>query len=95
MVMSCHITPQEVFSKQKEPTPVQAIRGLAAFFEAEHRIGRIGECEPTTIARMLLGSLHFYAFTTLSGINRHLPQEPKDYVKGIIDTLWEGIAPGA
>ena len=85
------INPAKVFVGQKEPPPVRGVRALTSFLEREQWIGRIGACTPEVIARMLLGALHSYAFFEVSGMNTRSPMPETTYVRGIVDTVFDGI----
>jgi AcrR family transcriptional regulator len=75
------------------PPPVRALKGIAAFFEAHMRAGRIRRHDPEILARVFLGSLQAYCFfeILLGSSGGGLPL--KTYLKGQVNLLWRGLAP--
>ena len=73
--------------------PIRVIGRMSRFFEAERRAGRIRGTDPELLARMLLGSLHHYAFAELHGLNDFYPMPKRTYIRGVVDTLLRGVEP--
>jgi hypothetical protein len=69
---------------------------LAAYFEAEMRLGRLRRHDPEILARIFFGSLQAYAFfELLLKAQDELPLPPATYVRGLVQLVWEGAAPAA
>jgi AcrR family transcriptional regulator len=69
-------------------------RKIAAYFEAEIRLGRIAPHDPEVIAFTFLGALHSYAF------NRFMQPDPrvlalpeKTFVRGLVQLMRGGLEP--
>jgi AcrR family transcriptional regulator len=69
-------------------------RKIAAYFEAEIRLGRIAPHDPEVIAFAFLGALHSYAF------NRFMQPDPrvlalpeKTFVRGLVQLMRGGLEP--
>ena len=82
--------------KMQKGTP-PAIRGaqkLAAYFAAEMELGRIKESDPQILARCFGGSLYqFAAFEVMFGAAKLMPMPADEYVLGLVDLIWAGVAP--
>ena len=68
-------------------------RALARFLQREMDRGRLRACEPDIVARMLLGSLWTYVFETIAHPQVTGGQAPDAFVRGLVQAVWEGIAP--
>lgn len=79
----------------KTPLPIQAVKRLTAYFEAEMRLGRLRHHDPEVLARIFLGSLNSFVF--LEVIQREhsdeLPLAPEVFVRGLVNLVWTGAAP--
>jgi AcrR family transcriptional regulator len=69
-------------------------RKIAAYFEAEIRLGRVAPHDPEVIAFTFLGALHSYAF------NRFMQPDPrvlalpeKSFVRGLVQLMRGGLEP--
>jgi AcrR family transcriptional regulator len=91
MVMA--MGPSEEHRWEGNEIPIRVIGRMSRFFESERRAGRIRGADPEVLARMLLGSLHHYAFAELHGLNDFYPMPRKTYIRGVVDTLMRGIEP--
>ncbi|MFO0662960.1 MAG: helix-turn-helix domain-containing protein [Polyangiaceae bacterium] len=79
-----------------DPPPVIALRALTRFFAAEERAGRIRRCDPHVAARTYLGGLVQYVFLDIViGRGKSEPPSPEKHVRGLVDLLFEGLAPRA
>ncbi|MFO0558213.1 MAG: helix-turn-helix domain-containing protein [Polyangiales bacterium] len=72
----------------------QTERALAAYFEAEARLGRIAPTDAEVLAYTFLGAIHNYAF------NRYMQPDPRamslpeaTFVRGLIQLLRGGLEP--
>ncbi len=74
--------------------PLRALKAVTAFIEREVRAGRMRAAEPDGVARMLLGSIQSYVFfETLYRAQIKMPIPVEHYLRGLIETLWTGVAP--
>jgi AcrR family transcriptional regulator len=85
----CHAEPRD----DAEPPPARDRRALARFLRQEMERGRLRPCDPDLVARMLLGSLFSYVFDSVAHPNHAAPQAPDEFVRGVVQVIWEGIAP--
>ena len=76
---------------------IRSMRTMRSYFEAEKKLGRIGaHADPDVLTRLFGGSLYnFAAMEVMFGAEKHVPMRAEDYVRGLVDTLWDGIAPAA
>ncbi len=74
----------DTLSKQGEPPPVHAIRTLSSYIAAEQELGRIAPGPAEPLARMLIGAMHFYAFTEITGTNQMVPYERAAYIAAVV-----------
>ena len=73
--------------------PLRALKILSAFFEREMRAERMRAHQPEIVARMLLGSIQNYVFfEILLRAQAKMPLPVEDYLRGLIDVLWHGVA---
>jgi AcrR family transcriptional regulator len=76
------------------PPPIRALKLLTGFFEAEMRSGRLRKHDAEIIARTFLGGLNnFVFFEVLYRAHNELPLAAETYVRGLVQLLWDGIAP--
>jgi AcrR family transcriptional regulator len=76
--------------------PNRAIQEVIAVIGAEMRAHRLRKHDPWLVTRAFVGGLQNYVLLELFGKNAEsfMPQQPpKDYVRGLVDVLWKGIAP--
>jgi AcrR family transcriptional regulator len=81
-----------------EVGPARVARELIEFLKGEMRAKRIRKVKrPELIARTFVGSLIHYTMVDLiaghSGARFLPPVSPKEYVRGVVDVIWEGIKP--
>jgi AcrR family transcriptional regulator len=73
--------------------PLRALKALSAFFEREMRAGRMRAHQPEIVARMFFGSIQNYVFfEILLRAQARMPLPVEDYLRGLIDVLWSGVA---
>jgi AcrR family transcriptional regulator len=77
------------------PPPVRALKGIASFFEAHMKAGRIRKQDPEIIARVYLGSLQAFAFFEILGGGPEATLPLKTYLKGQVSLLWRALEPEA
>jgi AcrR family transcriptional regulator len=90
--LSCGFDPGHVWDNHPDPPPLKGVRALIHFFDQERRLGRISNCDPEIVARMLLAAVHFYAFAEVSHLNDRMPMAATSYVRGVVDVLLKGVA---
>jgi len=76
--------------------PMRGIQALADFLAGEMEAGRIRRTDPWSAARVFFASLQSYVLMTLiyeKGVGPGW--SPKDYVSGVVEVLWNGIAPSS
>lgn len=79
---------------QPNPPPLRALRRLAAYFEAEMRLGRLRRGDPELLARMLLGSVqHYVFFEVVMKAGDELPLPLPTYLRGFVAVLLDGCGP--
>jgi AcrR family transcriptional regulator len=80
--------------QQDHPPPIQAIKRLAGYFEAEMHLGRLRMHDPQIMARVFVGSVqNFVLLELLSLANEELPMSSEVYLHGVIELVWKGVAP--
>jgi len=76
--------------------PVRVIKRVAAYIEAETRLGRIRRTDPEVVARLLTGAVFQYVLLdTVLHTSGELPLPFESFVRSLVDTLWRGVAPPA
>jgi AcrR family transcriptional regulator len=95
LISSCHLRPEEFFAADLEPPPIRVIKSVMNYVHAEQNAGRIRICDPEIIARNLIGAMISFAFAEHNGFNRWLPMTDQTMIRGIVDTLLNGILPPA
>jgi AcrR family transcriptional regulator len=76
--------------------PTQAAHDVVAFFEGEMRARRLRRHDPWLVTRAFVGGLQNYVLLELfsKGAVPMVPKHgPREYVRGLVDVLWRGIAP--
>ena len=77
-----------------QPPAVRAIMRLAAFFDAEMRLGRMRRHASEIFARTYAGSMVHYVFMeVVLKAQDQLPLPPETFVRGLVDLLWTGARP--
>ncbi len=89
----CGLEPGGLFAGDDEPPPVQNMRRLAAYFEAEMALGRLRRADPLALARVVLGSTHNLVFFELAGLDRHLPTDEATFVESLVTLVLDGLRP--
>jgi AcrR family transcriptional regulator len=77
------------------PSAIAAqMRRLADYLEAEARAGRMRPHDSLLLARAFVGAIFHFVFLDVTiGMARELPLGAEDYVRGVVDLLWHGLAP--
>jgi AcrR family transcriptional regulator len=74
--------------------PNRGLGELAAFLQGEMDAGRLNRVDPWSVVRAFGGSLHSYVLMSLLTKHGIGPRwNPTEYVTGVVDVLWAGLAP--
>jgi AcrR family transcriptional regulator len=92
-MMCAQGTPPPEMESLRKSLPVRDIKAVTIFFDREQKLGRIRQCDPEVAARILIGSLMNYTFMEHIGVHASLPIAAPTYVRGVIEILWQGMAP--
>jgi AcrR family transcriptional regulator len=74
------------------PPPVRALKALAAYFEAETKLGRLRAGDPEVYARTFVGPLmHFVVLDLMHHSRDFLPIATETFVRGHVRVVLRGI----
>jgi AcrR family transcriptional regulator len=77
-----------------QPPAVRALKRLAAYFDAEMRLGRLRKHDPEIFARVYAGSMVHYVFMeVVLSAQEQLPLPPETFIRGLVDLIWSGARP--
>lgn len=76
-----------------DPPLIRDLNALTLFFEAECSLGRIRDCNPEILARVLLGALSNQVLMERMRNGSSSEAATTTYIKELVDLLWQGIAP--
>ncbi len=98
LVMMCWSNPSEkgipAPLDRPNPKPVQILKKVAGYFEAEMRAGRIARHDPEVVARLFVGGLQQFAFLELiTRAHDELPLPQEMFLRGLVNLIWNGIHP--
>ena len=81
-------------NKERATKALQAVKTIAAYLEAEYRLGRIRETDFEVVAQAFVGALWHHAFLQVM-LTDGKPGSAKErrYVKRLVKAMWSGIAP--
>jgi AcrR family transcriptional regulator len=81
--------------KYRASRALQAVKTIAAYLEAESRLGRIRETDFEVVAQAFVGALWHHAFLqVMLGNGKFGSAEERRYVKRLVRAIWSGIGPG-
>jgi AcrR family transcriptional regulator len=81
-------------SKQRAARALQAVKTIAAYLEAESRLGRIRDTDFEVVAQAFVGALWHHAFLqVMLGNGKSGSAKERRYVKRLVKTIWSGIGP--
>jgi transcriptional repressor AefR-like protein len=87
--------PATAASKQRAARALQAVKTIAAYLQAENRLGRIRDTDFEVVAQAFVGALWHHAFLqVMLGNGKTGPGQERRYVKRLVKAMWSGIAPG-
>ena len=83
-----------VANKERATKALQAVKTIAAYLEAEYRLGRIREIDFEVVAQAFVGALWHHAFLQVM-LTDGKPGSAKErrYVRRLVKAMWSGIAP--
>lgn len=94
MTRSCGMDQLQVFGRVEGlPVPAWSLKKMTAMLTRAVERGQIQTEAPQMVARTFIGALAHFAVTEFVGVNAYMPIEPESYVRGVVATLWDGIAP--
>jgi AcrR family transcriptional regulator len=80
--------------KERAARALQAVKTIAAYLQAEHRLGRIRDTDFEVIAQAFVGALWHHAFLqVILGDGQSAPAKNRPYVKRLVKAIWSGIGP--
>ncbi len=79
------------FVKDRNAPPIQGISALTMYLHQQQRHGLLGPVDPEIAARMLIGSVFFYAFGEHAGVNNIMPMPRSTFIRGLIHNLLRGV----
>ena len=81
-------------NKERATMALQAVKTIAAYLEAECRLGRIRKIDFEVVAQAFVGSLWHHSFLEVMLTDwRSSPAKERRYVRRLVKALWSGIAP--
>jgi AcrR family transcriptional regulator len=81
--------------KERAARALQAVKTIAAYLQAEHRLGRIRDTDFEVIAQAFVGALWHHAFLqVMLSHGQSAPAKERLYVKRLVKAIWSGIGPG-
>ena len=86
-MLACGVDMKRQFMRSHDAPPVQALRAITQYFAGLRSAGRIRMSDPEIAARMLMASIHHYAFASHVGLNDVMPMPRETYIRGIVDNL--------
>jgi len=96
MLMMSWSNRQEDLSPTEATRALQAVKTVAAYLQAENRLGRIRDTDFEVVAQAFIGALWHHAFLqVMLGEGKSEANKQRRYVKRLVKALWSGIAPQA
>jgi AcrR family transcriptional regulator len=85
---------ETAMDKQRASRALQAVKTIAAYLEAENRLGRIRETDFEVVAQAFVGALWHHAFLrVMLGNGKSGSAGERRYVKRLVRAIWSGIGP--
>ena len=73
--------------------PVQGMKILSAWFEAQMVAGRMRRSDPEIFARVYSGAIVAHSMSHMTGLAEQMPIATTTFVRGLVDALWMGARP--
>ena len=81
--------------KARAAQALKAVKTIAAYLEAESRLGRIRGTDFEVVAQAFVGALWHHSFLQVMLSNGKTgPAKERRYVKRLVESLWVGLEPG-
>jgi AcrR family transcriptional regulator len=81
--------------KERATRALQAVKTIAAYLQAEHRLGRIRNTDFEVVAQAFVGALWHHAFLqVMLGNGQSTPAKERRYVKRLVKAIWVGLGNG-
>ncbi len=93
MLRASGMDPTAMFERFETPPPVKGKQLLAAWFKKLHDSDRAHVPQPDTVALAFIGALHTSNFFRHVAGDELIGVSREDYVHGVVETFWSGIAP--
>lgn len=90
MLQASGLDMRTLMTRYQIPPPLRAHRALTGWFERAAAAGRLGPCEPSAVATILIGALQGHRMLSMIGAT---PNPAEGYLDQVVGTLWRGIAP--
>jgi AcrR family transcriptional regulator len=85
---------QAVSHKERAAQAMQGIKTIAAYLDAESRLGRIRQTDFEVVAQAFMGALWHYAFLqVMLASGKAAPAKQRRYVTRLVRSLWSGLGP--
>ena len=83
-----------VLGKARAARALKAVKTIAAYLEAESRLGRIRDTDFEVVAQAFVGALWHHSFLQVMLSDAKTgPAKERRYVKRLAEILWVGLAP--
>jgi AcrR family transcriptional regulator len=80
--------------RERATKALQAVKTIAAYLEAEYRLGRIRDTDFEVVAQAFVGALWHHSFLQVMLTDgKSGPAEERRYVRRLVKAIWSGIAP--
>jgi AcrR family transcriptional regulator len=81
-------------NKERAGKALQAVKTIAAYLQAESRLGRIRDTDFEVVAQAFVGALWHHVFLqVMLGDDATTPLKERRYVKRLVKAIWSGIHP--
>jgi len=81
-------------NKERATKALQAVKTIAAYLEAEYKLGRIQETDFEVVAQAFVGALWHHSFLqVMLADGKSGPAKERRYVRRLVKAMWSGIAP--
>jgi AcrR family transcriptional regulator len=88
-----NINPMSFLQENEDAPPKIVLKVISTYFESEQRLGRLKSEDPTTLARMFLGSVHNFVFFEIITLEPADEIQTRQFVDDMLSVFWEGIKP--
>ena len=81
-------------NNERATQALKGVKAIAAYFEAEYKLGRIRDADFEVVAQAFVGALWHHSFlqVMLTG-GKSGPAKERRYVRRLVKAIWSGIAP--